>query len=157
MAHVFYGLRDQDQLDHGVDEVMERHFDGIAFDQLPSVVRVYEYRNKQPDPAGIGARVLETALEILDEDYGDFENPGQHAADPIMNRAACHFLRTVIGRYRLHQCDPTGNSEWVNVRDWAAERQSQGPTQGPNVHRPQAAQRETGNPAEGGAENWRRP
>ena len=124
MAHVFYGLQDQEQLDHSIDEVMERHFDGIPFDQLPAVVKVYHSRHIQPHPSRVGRDILETLLEHLNEDYGDPENYFATMVYPEQQRAATHFVRTILDGYSLYQCKLTGDSEWVNVRDWAAEHQS---------------------------------
>ena len=75
MMDYFYGLEGQEHLDDSINDVLERHFDDIAFDQLPGVVKVYEWRHKKPDVVAIGDHILEITLEMLGERYGNWDDP----------------------------------------------------------------------------------
>ncbi len=49
---IFYGTEDQGTLDDEIDEVLERHFDGLDTESIPETVKVLFWRRKPIDIQG---------------------------------------------------------------------------------------------------------
>lgn len=123
-GRVFYGLEDQEILDHEIDEVLERHFDHLPVEQMPETVRVLVWRHCPIDVEGQAEAMLESLLERLDEDHAD---PGGYSTTkptPGMRAAARAMVRQVALEYDAWSCEPTGEHETVRVREWGEGRRA---------------------------------
>ena len=122
---IFYGLEGQEILDHGVEEVLERHFDCLSPDQMPETERVLLWRHRTIRIEQQADAILENLLERLDEEHGDPDLHQGNRATPRMTAAARAFLREVAAEYQLWICDPTGEHETVHPRRWGIGRSIQ--------------------------------
>ena len=117
MPKLFYGLKDQEELDESIFEVLERHFDDVTVSQLPKSVTIFEHQHIPVEINNNADWLLERLLENLDENYGnpEEESPEIKCADRYVAR---FFVRQVASRYPLYRCEPTGRREEIQIRDW---------------------------------------
>ena len=47
--NIFYGLKGQELLDCTVQEVLERHFDGLSPEMIPEQVQVFVHKHRPID------------------------------------------------------------------------------------------------------------
>ena len=84
---------------------------------LPETVEVTRYVRIGVKPEDYAERILEFALEILDEEYRGDDSPPTVATEDML-RAAYKFMGAMQANYVPWRMDPV-ETEVVNVREWA--------------------------------------
>lgn len=113
----FYDCSDPEQLSHSdPSEAIEYALD--LMDADPETIEVTAYKRIEVDIPDLAERVLEDAIERLDEMLGD---PGGDPFEPTvgMKVAALSFAQYIAAEYQPWQCEPCG-SAIVNVAAWRA-------------------------------------
>lgn len=101
------------------DEAIEEYLDGCG--PLPESVTVYGWLRRkvgETERKWLKDSLLERALECLDEEYGDPDNP----TDPTdeMEKAEAAFIEVVLAEYKSWACERVSEAK-VNVREWCAK------------------------------------
>ena len=91
---------------------------------VPEQVRVLVHKHRPIDVGRTADRLLQALMESLEEEHGNPEEPAPF--DDSQRLAARAFVRGVAQRFRLYQCDPTGQSFMADAR-LEMRRQDAGP------------------------------
>lgn len=123
---VFWSLGDEEELTFDeIDDVVEDFLDNFwepdmtpqqFLDKIPEEIEVIGYKRMKPTVEQCD-RALEDLLEFLDEEYG---NPNGEATKPTeaMKAAEREFIEKVLAEYEVWACEPSGEKETINCRDW---------------------------------------
>jgi len=114
----FWGMKNDDYCDCNsigeyINKFCEEHDDG----PLPETIDLIGYdlviinEEKQAD------RVLETFIESLDEDYGDYTKPTDG-----MKLAAKEFVKKVISEYQVTTCEKVCEKT-VRIKDYVSDEE----------------------------------
>lgn len=117
----FYDCQDSEQLQHTAPgDAIEAALD--LMDADPETLEVTAYKRAVVDVHDLAERVLEDALERLDEMLGD---PGGDPCEPTpsMREAARTFAAAIAADYTPWQCEPCGRAT-VDIAAW---RKAEGP------------------------------
>lgn len=103
------------------DDAIRQYLDNYAPGELPATVTLYRYRRGvvPNDIWGfVAERVLDTAIEYLDEEYGDPDE----ATEPTeaMRVAATAFVDAMRTEYVPWNCELDGQEE-IDVAKWVKE------------------------------------
>jgi hypothetical protein len=122
MAEEMYGHPGDEQLlVDDLDELIERVLDdavekvGESFDVIADrivwPVKVNVYRRmvvSDKDKSHLAEVLLEDLLDRLDEEHGDPNGDGHSKSEPEMLAAARAFVDSVVSKYKVWACEPTG-------------------------------------------------
>ena len=103
-----YGTEDGEEVHDTISDAID-HLDEDLF---PAQVLIF--RRMKPNPKALASRVLEGALEDLDEELSDPEG-GAMPKSPAMIALAEKFAEDLCALYVPWACEPTGKSIWVNM------------------------------------------
>jgi len=132
---LLYGLKDWEQLEDSVEEVVEKVFEDhceevgegedVTAGRLNWPLEILVFKRMdvggEAEAQRIASDALERTLERLDEEYGDPDGDTTDATD-AMKEAALVFGRAVVAEYVPWQCEPTG--EVIKVtREEAMEKE----------------------------------
>ena len=122
-----WSLEDGDELHDDRDEMIEQFLDGLLAREWPRTVCVAKHRRVRPlFDAKWATRCVEAQIEWLDEEFGDPE----YAGAPIVNEpteaaiiAMKAALDIIAAGYTAWTCEPTGETEEVNVAEFVRDRE----------------------------------
>ena len=103
-----YGTEDSETVHESINDAI----DHLEEDQFPAQVMVFHHM--KPDPKALARRVLDGALEDLDEELSDPEG-GATPKSPAMIALAEKFATELCAMYVPWACEPTGNAVWVDI------------------------------------------
>ena len=114
--HYTYGLPNQNRPTALTkDEAMENILAGIIREHFPPNIKVTTYRDPTIQAADLNP--LEFLLELLDENYGDPDDPAPTHPTPEMVQAERTFITAVLSHYRPWPKVPL-LTETINVPAW---------------------------------------
>jgi hypothetical protein len=125
---IFWSVEDNEELSHtDLEDAVEEYLDDFMsprmtqadWDAIPETVEVIGY--KRMDPLTVGSvdhyGPLDHLLESLDDEFGDPNgNPTDRTS--AMEDAAEEFVGKVLAEYTVWACEPSGEKETINCRDW---------------------------------------
>jgi hypothetical protein len=121
MAEEMYGLHGDEDLNEDMNALIERVLDdncervGESFDVIADrivwPVKVDVYRRmvvSDKDKSHLAEVLLEDLLDRLDEEHGDPMATAIPRDEPEMLAAARAFVDSVVSKYKVWACEPTG-------------------------------------------------
>jgi hypothetical protein len=125
-----YGLDGWDTLEDDLDDVVDRAVEDACetawegaeriMGRMQWPLRVWVYRRMPlPTPERLAERILTTALNSLDEEYGD---PDGRAPEPTpaMQEPAMACAKVILAEYKPWACEPTG--EFIEITQAEAQK-----------------------------------
>ena len=108
MTNDLYGTESSDNVHDTIIDAI----DHLEEDQFPAMVTIFQ--RMKPNPKSLAGRVLDWAIEDLDE---DLSNPDGTATPktPAMVALAQKFAEDLCALYTPWACEPTRDSFWVNM------------------------------------------
>jgi len=127
MAEELYGLHGDEDLNEDMDAIIERvlddacekvgeSFDAIA-DRIVWPLKIFVHHRtviSDKDKSYLSECLLENLLDRLDEEHGDPNGDGWRGesdrtkCEPEMLAAARVFVDSVVSKYKVWACEPTG-------------------------------------------------
>ena len=105
----FYGVADQEVLNSCPEEAVIDYFDSVDIDDVKEYDFPLEIHIFVPMKFTVSAaRILEKALEELDENYGNPEAYDYTRATENMEKAAKELVEVIEKEYQPWQCEQTG-------------------------------------------------
>lgn len=114
---VYYGIGDQERLNHDIEDCIQYYLDDCDPDNMPESIVVHE---NAPDKASVDVDyMLDHVYEMLDEEYGDPDGDSTEPPECVVKKA--HELAALIMQhYQVWRCEPTGVTYEVDVKKWIA-------------------------------------
>lgn len=119
LEETLYGTGESEDLHHSVEDLVGDLCRDASIDDMPWPLTVVCYRRRsvKDQAPHLATRLLEDALERLDDEFGG-EEPTQPTQS--MKDSAMRFAGEILGEYVPWQCEPTG--ETVEVpKEWAMQ------------------------------------
>lgn len=120
MAEELYGLHGDEDLNEDMDAIIERVLDdacekvGESFDTIADRIvwplKIFVHHRtviSDKDKSYLSECLLEDLLDRLDEEHGD-PNGDRTKCEPEMLAAARVFVDSVVSKYKVWACEPTG-------------------------------------------------
>ena len=102
-----YGTEDSETVHDSIHDAI----DHLEEDQFPAMVTIFQ--RMKPNPKSLAGRVLDWAIEDLDEDLSDPEG-GATPKSPAMIALAERFAEDLCALYVPWACEPTKESFWLD-------------------------------------------
>ena len=106
--HELYGTESGEEVHDSIDDAI----DHLEEDQFPAQVLIF--RRIKPNPESLARRVLDWAIDDLDEMLADPEGK-ETPKSPAMIALAEKFAEELCAMYVPWACEPTKESFWVNI------------------------------------------
>lgn len=126
MPDQLWGLEDAEEVNADQDELIGQYLDDCDRECWPETLTVYEYEREVVTRAPwLAQQLAESVLEHLNDNYGpvDGREWEQPSPEDIADMAAA--INSIVSRYHVWRCEPTGHTETVDVREWVRANMSE--------------------------------
>lgn len=120
MTYYYSCEEDGDDIMHdSVDEAVTEYLSQMLPEDWPRTVEVYRYERcvvSDESKGFLAGRILDQAIEDLDEDYG---NPEQETkVTKEMRALAQEYVEKLTALYHVWRCDNVGPTQEIDVVEW---------------------------------------